>query len=188
MVMIYGAGSLNNYVRALRREGLDCIISQNVDDAVTCKGLLLPGGGDVANELDREERNLIKYFLDRGRPILGICRGMQALNVYFGGTLYERIGGHQQSTGDIFHPTRTIEPLSQWLGQCPIVNSNHHQAAKQIGYGLRICQWTQDGIVEALVHESLPVLGVQWHPERMKQTGRCIFWWLRGETENEGRS
>ena len=187
MIMIYGTGKLKNYVRALNREKLSCLISQSREDAAACRGLLLPGGGDIPNALDRRERELIKFFLDAGHPVLGICRGMQALNVYFGGTLYAQIAGHQQAAGDLYHPTRAVEPLSQWIGPCPTVNSNHHQAVQQVGEGLRICQWTQDGIVEALVHERLPVLGVQWHPERMGCAGRCVFQWLKEASKGERR-
>ena len=56
--------------------------------------------------------------------------------------------------------------MAQLLGPSPLVTSNHHQAVKTLGRGLTVCQRAEDGIVEAVVHETLPVLGVQYHPER----------------------
>ena len=91
---------------------------------------------------------------------------MQALNVYFGGTLHDRIPGHQLAAGDMVHVTRAEGLAAQLLGPAPAVTSNHHQAVKALGQGLTACQWAQDGVVEAIVHGTLPVLGVQYHPER----------------------
>lgn len=148
---------------------------------LSCAGLVLCGGGDLDPELfgwpqaggdppDRErdvaELALFRAFYQAGRPILGICRGMQALNVFFGGTLHARIPGHQQVQGDLIHPTRARGLLSQLLGPAPLVNSNHHQAVRVLGEELCLLQQAADGTIEGFCHETLPILGVQWHPER----------------------
>ena len=126
--------------------------------------------------------------------MLGICRGMQALNVFRGGTLYDRIAGHQQPSGDMLHPTCAEGPLASLLGSCPTVNSNHHQAVARLGDGLRLCQWSADGIAEGLYAPQRPVLGVQWHPERQSfglrrpdaADAAPVFRWLRGALTNAG--
>ena len=160
------AGSLPNYCGALQAVG--CKVSLCTDPArsCTCDGLLLPGGGDIANALDETEHGLIQSFVDTRRPIFGICRGMQALNVWFGGTLHSHIPGHQLPQGDMVHPTRCIGLMKDLFGQTPTVNSNHHQAVDRLGRDLRTLQWTADGTIEAICHKSLPIWGVQWHPER----------------------
>ena len=105
---------------------------------------------------------------------------MQALNVFRGGTLHDRISGHQQPSGDMLHPTCAEGPLASLLGSCPTVNSNHHQAVARLGDGLR------------LYAPQRPVLGVQWHPERQSFGLRRpdavdaapVFRWLRGALTN----
>ena len=128
--------------------------------------LLLPGGGDIEGDIPQRECSLIRSFVANGRPVLGICRGMQALNVYFGGTLHRYIDGHQLPQGDIVHPTHALGIIRELLGKTPTVNSNHHQAVAKLGHGLRVVQRSQDDVVEALCHHTLPIWGVQWHPER----------------------
>ena len=185
MVLIYGRGKFEAYREALHLAGMGSLVAQTPDDIGQCEALLLPGGGDIGDRLDDREYHLIEYCVRRGLPILGICRGMQALNVWFGGTLFDRIEGHQIPDGDMQHLTCAAPPLSRWLGEHKMVNSNHHQAVKRLGCGLRICQWARDGIAEGLVHKDLPILGVQWHPERMGRDGQMIFtlWkeWIQGE-------
>lgn len=165
IVFIYGAGTFDNYRAALTAAGLKSMCGTELP-ASPCDGLLLPGGGDIHNILDEAERRLIQSFMERGRPILGICRGMQALNVFFGGTLRTGIPGHQAPEGDLVHLTAAGGVLAQLLGATPVVNSNHHQAVDRLGDGLVICQRATDGIVEGICHETYPILGVQWHPER----------------------
>lgn len=169
MVLIYGEGSFDNYLRALAAADAEAVVSTDIAVARRCAGLLLPGGGDIFGALPRQERTVISAFVSRRRPILGICRGMQALNVYFGGTLHRHIEGHRQPQGDMVHSTRAVGLPMALLGAAPWVSSNHHQAVDTLGESLVACQWAEDGVVEAIMHPALSILGVQYHPER--QTG-----------------
>ena len=180
MVFLFGTGEFANYRAALDKIGRQALISQDIAKAASCRGLLLPGGGDIHGELEEPERDLIRFFVENQRPILGICRGMQALNVCFGGTLYDFVPGHQTPGDDMRHLTHATGLIATLMGADPIVNSNHHQAVKTPGSALIVCQWAQDGIVEAIQHRSLPILGVQWHPERWK-SGEKIFGWFAAE-------
>ena len=187
MVMIYGQGTFDNYRAALAAVGLETEVSTDTAVARRCKGLLLPGGGDIFGGLDRRETAVINAFVARRRPVLGICRGMQALNVYFGGTLHDQIAGHQLAAGDMVHPTRAEGLPAELLGDAPYVTSNHHQAVRTVGRELVVCQWTADGVAEGLCHPSLPIVGVQYHPERQSfgllrpdaADGAPLFHWLR---------
>lgn len=178
MLFIYGDDDYTNYRRTLEALGQRVLIGRSGGLAALCDGLVLPGGGDIGSALDAAEAGVIRYCIAAGKPILGICRGMQALNVYFGGTLYPDIPGHRIAEGDARHPTRAEGPMAALLGAKPTVNSNHHQAIHRLGEGLRPCQWAEDGIIEAVVHETLPILGVQYHPERMGQAGTPILQWI----------
>lgn len=152
-------------------------------DPLDCDFLLLPGGGDLEPwrygqentasrslepERDAAELALIDLFLNLGKPVFGVCRGMQTLNVFFGGTLLQDIPDHGQVGGrDRLHEVRTVGELAALCGEDVTVNSAHHQALDRLGAGLEAVQWAPDGVVEAVCHRSLPVWGVQWHPERL---------------------
>ena len=182
MVFLYGTEKFVNYRAALDTFGQQTLVSLSMEEAKACRGLLLPGGGDIHGKLDAQEEAVIRFFVENRRPILGICRGMQALNVYFGGTLHDAVPNHQSPDGDIAHPTHAIGLPASLLGAAPIVNSNHHQAVAILGNDLVACQWAPDGVVEAVTHRTLPLLGVQWHPERWRP-GKAIFRWFTEELE-----
>ncbi len=147
--------------------------------AAHCDALLLSGGGDLHPALygqeqterrlsvdtvrDAEERALFDAFFRRRKPILGICRGIQALNVFLGGTLQQHIGEHMNCC----HTVSCGEALRPFIGAAPKVNSYHHQAVDRIASCLSAAACAPDGTVEALIHASAPILGVQWHPERL---------------------
>ena len=101
---------------------------------------------------------------------MGICRGAQLINVALGGSLHQDIADHNRiDDTDRIHGSVTDDPVLMSLyGKSFMINSSHHQAADRLGEGLRAVQWSDDGIVEALRHESLPIFAVQWHPERLR--------------------
>jgi len=157
--------------------------------ASATSGLLLTGGTDISPalygqsrealtqepDLDRDtiELDLIDAFMAQGKPILGICRGCQILNARFGGKLWQDIPARfgVDHGGGVRHSIE-IEPqtlLSSLFGASAIVNSYHHQAIARLGEGLVSVAKARAGdewIIEAFSHESYPLLGVQWHPER----------------------
>lgn len=164
-------------------------------------GMLFSGGEDVDPDLygerkhhesvhvererDEFELALLNSAIDHRLPILGICRGIQLINVRFGGTLYQDLktdigisqelkSEHKQigSRSDATHGVTITEPDSKLgevlQGSCR-VNSLHHQAIKHIGRGLKKTAYSEDGLVEAVeAADEYPFLvAVQWHPEEM---------------------
>lgn len=123
---------------------------------------------------DELEFGILRQVIDKKVPILGICRGAQLLNVYFGGTLYQDIADFYNEKPQLqtILPISTIiiEPQSQLYSilrkKYTRVNSLHHQSVKTLGSNLRIVAQEPSGVVEAIEHTQLPfVIGVQWHPE-----------------------
>ena len=164
-------------------------------------GLLLPGGVDIdparygrenegsvgiCRELDELQFTLLDWFVRMKKPVFGICRGHQLINVYFGGTLIQHL-----PTADAHARDPEEEPSlpagrgrapdrrnvsrnreGSWIasvyGEVFAHNSSHHQAVERPGRGLIVDSYcVDDDVVEAMHHESLPVFSVQWHPERM---------------------
>jgi putative glutamine amidotransferase len=170
------------------------ISKSNVDELNNCNGLVLTGGVDVAPELygewpdetvhvdserDGVEFKMIDIALKRGIPILGICRGLQILNVYFGGTLIiDLLKFHGKDHTAIWDDKDRVHGVSLVDGSIlksfikqndGTVNSSHHQAADRIGAGLRVAARAEDGTVEAIEGADIPgIVAVQWHPERMQ--------------------
>jgi len=169
-----------NYAAALRALGA----APRDDAPEVCGALLLPGGGDihprrygsrpvrstdVDEARDARELDVFARFAVQQKPVLGICRGMQLINVALGGTLRQHVEGHSRTNGaDRLHAVNTPDPLLRELfGAHCTVNSAHHQAIGRLGAGLRAAQRADDGVIEAIRHETLPILAVQWHPERL---------------------
>lgn len=150
-------------------------------------GLLLCGGNDIdpafygesvngAVEIHRErdeaEFALVRAYLEAGKPIFGICRGCQLLNVYFGGTLYQDLEDAPIHTNrkdyDHAHPVTAVAGgvCHSLYGEEFSINTYHHQGVKALGKDLQV-DARYGELVEAFTHKHLPVLAVQWHPERM---------------------
>lgn len=151
-------------------------------------GLILPGGGDINpsrynekkkgskdinNKLDNLQFTVLGKFVEAKKPVLGICRGSQVINVYFGGSMNQDIKKHMGTN----HPTTITKGSMVYrvYGKKLQVNSFHHQSVKRLGKGLRIVQRASDGTVEGIEHTTLPVYGLQWHPEAMGASGRKIL-------------
>jgi putative glutamine amidotransferase len=159
-------------------------------------GLLLSGGYDVSplfygeepkkgleairSDRDFYELQLLQMARNTQKPILGICRGLQLLNVAFGGTLYQDIGlalphalQHNQK-GKPEEALHTIKLVAHTKlqkimeGESMVTNTIHHQAIKDLAPGLIANAYTSDGLIEGIEGENDPfILGVQWHPELM---------------------
>ena len=149
----------------------------------TCDGFLFTGGQDVAScpERDNSETLLLSKALQADKPILGICRGLQFINVFLGGTLWQDLPSEHPS--EIVHrqakpygnPTHTVTlsgELKELLDKDILeVNTLHHQAIKDLANGLTPMAVAPDGIIEAVrMTGKRFVWAVQWHPEYMFTT------------------
>lgn len=177
-----------NYEEVLNNLSIDYDLSL-VCDFDKYDGLIVPGGIDVDPALYNQEKDetvkmfdrhfddvqikAINYFVGSKKPILGICRGCQLLNVVFGGTLIQDIKTdiiHSlPEHKDAFHETNNVKGLfmHELYGERCRINSLHHQAIDILGEGIEIVSKADDGIIEACRHKTLPIIMVQFHPERL---------------------
>jgi putative glutamine amidotransferase len=210
------------YLRAIERAGgLPVVLPPLELDRISplldrLSGVLLSGGpdldpaaygraahpelGDTKPQLDLFEVQLAREADARGLPILGVCRGAQALNVARGGTLHQHLPDitdgsivhrQRQSGTELTHEVR-IAPrsgLAALLGNSRIaVNSFHHQSVDRLGRGLRAVAWADDGVIEAIEGwgKSL-LLGVQWHAETLVDDSAQLYLFRRLVTASEER-
>ncbi len=181
---------LGPYVEAVRAAGLDPVPISPASPRKLgdLRGLVLSGGGDVdparynapphpelkhiSRKRDDLELELIREALAADLPILGICRGLQILNVACGGTLHQHIDGHR----NVEHTVRAVpgSRVAIFVGEDDyVVNSRHHQAAGRIGEGLVVTA-TAGEVVEALeAPDHRFVVAVQWHPEDRIAVAGC---------------
>lgn len=180
-----------NYVKYIRKLGAVPCVTLNAVELSCCDALLLPGGGDITpaffgeknrgskninTELDILQLQAFDLAVKKGLPILGICKGLQLINVALGGTIVQDMPTahiHKYDGRNQYHSTVIAE--DSWLhglyGASCTVNSAHHQSVNRLGFGLRADQLCpEDGCIEAISHSSLPIFGVQWHPERIDET------------------
>ena len=194
------------YIKALKQVHLTPILLKEIVKADDYDGLLLPGGGDIAPCFyqckNKGSRNIcisediiqllmFHRFYEQKKPILGICKGMQLINVALGGTLTQTLSTealHIWQNKDNYHKTSILPGsiIHSLYGSSIITNSAHHQAVLKPGSQLTASQYTFDGTIEAIEHNTLPILGVQWHPERMCESlhsadtaqGMSVFEWF----------
>ncbi|SIT56114.1 conserved hypothetical protein [Mesorhizobium prunaredense] len=203
----------NQYTRAIEKAGalpiiLPYVAADRLEGVINLiSGLVLSGGKDLATEFygaaphhavkvqphrDNFEIELTRLALERSMPILGICRGMQLLNVVAGGTLYphtidELPSGLDHRNGipldqaahDVYLEPNSL--LFQYNGGSSLlrVNSWHHQAVKRVAPDFIVSARANDGLVEAIEAPGRAfVMGVQWHPEFFcdsEPASRCLF-------------
>ena len=202
-----------NYADAITAAGGLPVLALSEDEELTghMDGLFLTGGvdidpsyygeekqeycGKIDSVRDKEELRLFHSFAEAGKPVLGICRGIQMINVALGGTLYQDQGqecaapGHENGTihtVDLL-PGSLIDRLfgapdpeadgkisgraAEHTEHRIITNSYHHQSIRQLAEDLVISA-RSGRIIEAVEHKTLPIWAVQWHPERMTGPGR----------------
>jgi putative glutamine amidotransferase len=201
--------SCENYSDSMSGVGAEPVVSLAETDFSDYGALLLPGGGDIDPSrfgqenrgseeidalLDKAQFAILDAFVRAGKPVFGICRGLQVINVFFGGDLIQDLPNANEVhrnpgfKGDRVHAS-SAKPgtfLSDLYGAEFCVNSSHHQALGRLGGNLTAIQHAPDGVVECAAHNTLPVVGVQWHPERMcfahrrpdTADGEILFRWL----------
>ena len=156
-----------NYINAIKLAGAEPTSQYLPEVNLDFDGLLLSGGIDINPKYygqdingsvniddlrDQAEYKLFKAYFDAGKPIFGICRGCQFINVMLGGTLIQHIDCHERHTNGKFHQTfaKKGSILANIYGENFITNSYHHQAIDKLGKGLVAVQWSENGkIVEA---------------------------------------
>jgi putative glutamine amidotransferase len=146
-----------------------------------------PGLQGIDPERDEFEFALLSRAMLRGIPILGICRGMQFMNVVLGGTMVQDITPLQVDVEHNFSdgpPERRAHRVAteagslarRLYGESILTTSSHHQAVDDLGKDLRVTGWADDGTIEILEHMSLPWLGVQWHAEWHEPIDSAFEW------------
>lgn len=150
-----------------------------------CDGLILTGSAMYmpspeyaaqAKAIEKQKRDpqdaqLFYAFQKAGKPVLGICRGQQNINVFLGGTLAKKF----KLTDGVEHLMRkheiVAEPgslICELFGETFITNSRHNNRIDQLADGLKVTARSHDGVIEAVEHKSEPIYAVQWHPERIR--------------------
>ena len=155
-----------------------------------CDGFVVTGGEDITPSffnqenkgskecdirLDLLDKKVVEYAYKSKKPMLGLCRGHQSINVFLGGDLIQDIGSSHQS---VRHEVITFDNRYFNFPKEMNVNSYHHQVVDKLAPGLiEIAKSKEDGYNEAFIHESLPIISFQWHPEKVptEESSKMIF-------------
>ena len=181
-----------NYIDRLTKIGLIPIIitpGSNYKKILEfCDGFLVIGGDDynpvmygdtndlglskeINDEMDKLDQDIILYAVEKEKPVLGICRGHQGFSAVFGEALYQDIesAGLNHPVTDKLHEVTKVTNIgvAKLLPYKFTTNTFHHQATKDLPKGFAVLFKNHD-VVEAIEHTTLPLLGIQWHPERME--------------------
>ena len=192
-----------DYARSLAGAGgLPVLLSLESDPAAIVErldGVLLPGGTDIDPALygaepaadliepeparDAYELALLDAATEAGVPVLAICRGLQVVNVWRGGTLHQHVPEHGlfEEPPDKLQHEVTLAPgsvLAGVYGSSAMVNSLHHQTVDRLGEGLQVTAEAPDGTVEGLECHDAPVVAVQWHPELLPDPDPIFNWFI----------
>ncbi len=218
-------GLYGSYIKALENAGgLPVLIAPNLTPETLREvydrldGVLLTGGGDVDPALygvpndtplrslnpdrDTAEITLTQWAVENDKPLLGICRGIQVMNVARGGTLYRDIateygttvdhdlGGKKERSAE-GHRVSIMEGslLADTLGtHDPAVNSLHHQAVRDLGSGFKAVAQSPDGLIEGIEFpDARFILGVQWHPEELAEYSEPMQRLFKGLVQHAAR-
>lgn len=188
-ILLSGKQKMQNYADAVNYTGGIATAAYLPEVDASYDGLILCGGNDmdpryygeeidgsfnIDYERDKVEFALLEAYVRLDKPVLGICRGCQLINVFFGGSLYQDIKNANEHSPsdkiDLIHPVKAIDGsiAKSLYGSDFVVNSYHHQAVNKLGKGLKVTMMSADNtVVEGIEHMDLPIFGVQWHPERM---------------------
>lgn len=136
-------------------EGIRSILERLSPEAIVLSGGNNPVGyGGTAPQRDNVDEILIKYAVQHSVPLLGVCRGMQSVALYFG-SLLKKIEGHVATKHEVFGEVNRI------------VNSYHSYTVDRLGEGLKVVAQTKKGEIEAIQHHDYQISGIMWHPERV---------------------
>lgn len=178
----YSIVTFENYQNASEQSGFKVEGYLSPTDAANeCDAILFSGGGDVNPHLygeenekcvdvddmrDKDEFQYLDAFSKASKPIFGICRGIQIINVYFGGSLYQHIGdGHKDGSHNINIIKNSF--IDKAYPDGIRSNSSHHQAVKKLAPGFKISAISDEGIIEAIENPEKNIYATQFHPERM---------------------
>ncbi len=177
------------YLKPLKERNFNTILLtlDNVDNEEIlnlCDGFLITGGNDLDptsynenNEaglskdtdvrLDEIDKQVINHALKTNKPLLGICRGLQSLNVFLGGTLIQDLNDENNVHKSVSenHFVEVFKNNKYNLINDLNVNSYHHQAIKKLANDLEVIAYHKDKTIEMVSHKKLPIFAVQWHPE-----------------------
>ena len=180
------------YLIPLQERGFNTLLLtlNNIDDEAIldlCDGFLITGGTDIDphyyqednhgiskgidRRLDDLDKSVVKHAIKHKKPLLGICRGLQSLNVFMGGSLIQDLGDKNKTHNSV----KSDHLVTMVNDEVLNVNSYHHQAIKRLADELIVVAKHTDGTIEMVEHKHLPIFAVQWHPEINHQSKASIF-------------